>query len=327
MGMRFTWRQLEVLVAVADAGSTVAASDALALSQSATSAALLELERALGAPLFDRVGKSLQLNPEGRALLPQVRQLLRAGERLAQGLQGAEAVALQLVASTTIGNCVLPRLLGDCAHGLSAPAQAALAASQVRVANTAEVVHAIAAGEADIGFIEGPCHAPQLHAEPWLPDELLLVAAPGHPLAAQGQRLAGAPVAAPEGSADALPAGIAVTAAALRGERWLLREPGSGTREVVEQALAPHLPHFSAGIGFGSSEAIARAVMAGLGVAYLSQWVVREPLVRGALVQLVPPWPPLVRGFALVTAGAPTSPAVQRFLAYARDWAARWQAG
>ena len=108
---RMTLRQLQIFVAVAAWGSTTGASGDLALSQSATSAALIELEAVLGTPLFDRVGRRLSLNDAGRTLLPQARQLLESAQALEERFVAWDAGAsfsLQIAASTTIGNYILP---------------------------------------------------------------------------------------------------------------------------------------------------------------------------------------------------------------------------
>src|ERR1700754_69241 len=110
--MKLTLRQLQIFCAVARAGSTSAAARSIALSQSATSAALNELEEALGGRLFDRVGKRLLLGEQGRALLPRALALLESAQDIEAGFTGANAPAdLRLAASTTIGNYVLPPLL------------------------------------------------------------------------------------------------------------------------------------------------------------------------------------------------------------------------
>src|SRR6201991_3807938 len=117
--MRLTLRQLLIFTAIADTGTTTAAGMRLALSQSATSGALNELENLLGARLFDRVGKRLLLNDNGRTLLPQARAALD----VASGIESAFSVGtqtaavppinLRIAASTTIGNYLLPGLIAS----------------------------------------------------------------------------------------------------------------------------------------------------------------------------------------------------------------------
>ena len=111
--LRLTLRQLQIFVAVARSGSTTAASAEIALSQSATSSAVNELERLLSLRLFDRAGKRLLLNDNGRALLPRALALLDGAAGIEQMSRdgSAQAQSLRIGASTTIGNYVLPKLL------------------------------------------------------------------------------------------------------------------------------------------------------------------------------------------------------------------------
>ena len=280
--MRITLRQLAIFAAVADAGSTAAAAGRVALSQSATSAALNELEAVLGARLFDRVGTRLVLNDTGRGLLPQARAVLdgAAGiERdfgIAVGARDAAAPSLLRVgASTTIGNYLLPTLIADWRRARPD------AQVEVAIANTAAVAAAVARMEVDIGLIEGPCHEPELLARPWREEELVICAAPSHPL------LAGDPARK-------------LDVAALRQAAWLLREPGSGTREAVEQALQPHLHQLREGLRFGGTEAIKQAAVEGLGLTCLSLFAVRDLIALGRLVRVRTTLPRLARRFWLV---------------------------
>jgi len=276
--MRLTLRQLELFCAVARTGSTVAAAEAVALSQSATSAALNELEHALEARLFDRVGKRLVLNDLGRALLPEALSLLERAGAIERGFAGGTAalpVHLRLAASTTVGNYLLPGVLA--AFRRSRPQ----ARVDVWIGNTLDVGRAVAAFEADLGMIEGPCHLPELAVLDWKSDELVIVAAPGHPLAAEAaQRPLGA--------------------ARLRAAGWLLREPGSGTREAVEQALLPRLRHIQPEFTLGSSEAIKNAVAEGLGISCLSRLLVQDMVDAGRLQVLDTVLPRMWRHLSLV---------------------------
>ena len=117
--LRLTLRQLQIFVAVAQTGSTTAASTQIALSQSATSAAVKELERLLSLHLFDRAGKRLLLNDNGRALLPRAQALLDGAAGIEQMSRDAmaQSQSLRIGASTTIGNYVLPRLLRQFLRG------------------------------------------------------------------------------------------------------------------------------------------------------------------------------------------------------------------
>lgn len=295
--LHLTLRQIEIFSAVAQTGSTVAAADVLGLSQSAASAALKHLEQGLGAPLFGRVGRALVLNDAGRALLPQALGLLEQARTIEQAFAARPAsghsrlpVRLRVAASTTIGTYVLPQLLARLAR--SHPEVRV----DLQVANTREVAEAVQALDADLGLIEGISHGDGLQVRPWLRDELLLVAAPDHALALQ---------------ARAQP----LDAAALRSAQWLLREPGSGTREMVEHALLPQLGQLQVAATLGSSEAIARCVARGLGISCLSRLLVQALVDRGELVLLPSTLPRLWRDFSLVQrVGRPLSPARQAFV-------------
>jgi DNA-binding transcriptional LysR family regulator len=280
--IRLSLRQLQIFCRVAECGTTAAAAEALALSQSATSAALLELEHLLELPLFERIGRRLRLNDNGRALLPQARALLDGAQSIERWSRDREAQIgpLRIGASTTIGNYLLPALLAAFRAGLPSLARQSLQL-QVSIANTEAVARQVAAFELDLGLIEGPCHQSDLVVQPWLEDELLVVAAADDPIVPQRR---GAPVSLP----------------ALRRATWLLRESGSGTREIILQLLTPHLHQLRAGIEFGNPEAIKRAAASGLGISCLSRYVVEDFLRSGQLVALRTRLPRLSRRFYLV---------------------------
>ena len=291
--MKLTLRQLEVFVAVAEHGGTTGAAAAIALSQSATSAALLELERGLGVRLFDRVGTRLVLNGQGRAMLPQSRAVLSGAQALEREFAGgAQTAPIRVGASTTIGNYLLPTLIK---RYLDAEPRMR---AEVRVANTADIVAAVARLEVDIGFIEGTCHDPEVEARAWREDELVIVEA-----------------ATPARLADRHSARIGV--AELRAATWLLREPGSGTREAVEHALLPHLKQLSEGMRFGDTEAIKLACAHGLGLTCLSIATVQDWLASGRLVRVQTTLPRLARQLYLIQhRRRQPSAGLQRFIAH-----------
>ncbi len=236
--LHLSLRQIEIFSAVAQSGSTVAAAQVVALSQSATSAALQQLEQCLGVPLFERAGRGLVLNDAGRALLPQALALLEQARAIEQafGAQGAGLpVRLRVAASTTIGSYVLPRVLA--AFALSHPQVSV----DLQIGNTREVAQAVQTLEAALGLTEGASHGQGRQVRPGRRDVLVIVAAPHDSLAQAAQARPLGPVA-------------------LRGARWLLREQGSGTREMVEHALLPRLHQLPSAATLGSSEAIARCV-------------------------------------------------------------------
>jgi DNA-binding transcriptional LysR family regulator len=258
--LRLSLRQLEVFAAIAHTGSTRVAAGRVARSQSAASAALAELESALGEQLFDRVGRRLVLNENGRALLPGAVALLGQAAELQSLFSGEHAAPLRVAASLTIGEYLLPGLMAQwkLAHPHSAV--------HLAIGNTSEVIAAVAALEADVGFIEGPQTHADLRVRRWVSDELVVVAAPGHPLAAAKAARA--------------------SARQLADASWILREHGSGTRQASDRWLIEHLGSLNIGFELGSTEAIKQVVAAGTGLGCLSRHAVAQALADGHLVAL-----------------------------------------
>ncbi len=256
-----SFRQLQVFVAVARAGTVGAAAQQLNLSQSATSQSLADLEKHLGLSLFQRLGKRLQLNDLGRRLLPRAEQLLYDLEGFIEAAREPEGElqgSLTVAASATIGTYLVPSLVGR--FGERHPA----VEFQVRLRNTGEVIADLLRFEADLGLIEGQCSDPRLKAEVWRHDEMLIVCAPDHPLAARGR----------------------LEDDDLQREPWILREPGSGSRAVFEAATLHHAERLRVRMELSQHEAIKQAVRAGFGLSCLSRLSVAGELERGELVAL-----------------------------------------
>ena len=263
--MHITLRQLEVFAEVLKSGSTTQASVMLALSQSAVSAALTDLEGQLGVQLFDRVGKRLVVNEHGRLLYPRALALLEQTTEIEQ-LFRKDNGAIRVYASSTIGNYILPAMIARYRQDFpDLPLE-------LSVGNSQDVINAVLDFRVDIGLIEGPCHSTEIISEPWLEDELVVFAAPSSPLT-KGP----------------------VTLEQLAASPWILRERGSGTRELVDYLLLSHLPRFQMAMELGNSEAIKHAVRHGLGISCLSRRVIAEQLQAGTLSEVPVPLPRLVR--------------------------------
>jgi DNA-binding transcriptional LysR family regulator len=269
--LRLTLRQLQVFVSVAQHGSTVAASEALSMSQSAVSASLAELERALDGPLFDRVARRLSINETGRQFFPRALSLLDQAQEL-ERFTTQTGVQLRIAASNTIGSYILPALMAGFRTSQGGPCQLDL-----RIGNTRDVLRSVMQFDADIGLVEGASHERELRSMPWCDDEMVVVVGPSHPLAAPNAPLDG-----------------------LRDAEWIVREPGSGTREIIEERLMPLLGELRFALELGNAEAIKRAVMSGFGVSCLSLHVVRDELERGTLVAVRQGLPRIVRPLQLV---------------------------
>jgi DNA-binding transcriptional LysR family regulator len=259
--MKLTLQQLKVFATIARHGNLGLAANELFLSKGAVSQSLQELERQLATPLFDRVHPRLQLNNEGRLLQPAAEELLTRMQEIEQLFRpdAEPSGQLRLGASQTIGNYLLPSLLADSASELGLP-------PRVTIANTHILCHALANFELDLALIEGENHHPDLVSEPWLEDEMLIVAPPHHPLAGRLE----------------LPLGQ------LGGETWVLREPQSGSREQFEQQIQPKLPRWQVGLELNTLEAVMLAVEHGLGLSFISRLAVSDRLQCGRLVALTP---------------------------------------
>jgi DNA-binding transcriptional LysR family regulator len=268
--MKYTLRQLEIFVAISRTESVSRAAGELALSQSATSTALGELERQFSLQLFDRVGKSLRINEAGQKLLPRAVELLDRAKEIEGMLNGHTGFGhIKIGATLTVGN-YLGTILA--AQFLQAHPESRI---RLQVHNTRTIVQQIANHELDLGLIEGDCHHPDIEVETWIADELVVFSAPGHRLAKQRKT-----------SMDQL-----------LQEPWILREKGSGTREAFDRAFHNHHARLDIRLELEHTEAIKRAVEAGLGIGCISHLALKDAFRRGSLVPLATPCLDLGRYF------------------------------
>jgi DNA-binding transcriptional LysR family regulator len=257
--MRYTLRQLQVFAAIGQHGTVSEAAQRLSMSQSAASTALAELENQFDRRLFDRHGKRLRLNETGRLLLPKARELLdRAGEVEALLGSNAQFGALRLGATLTIGNYLGTLLVGEFMRRY--------AGSRVtlEVNNTTRIAQRVANFELDLALIEGECNDPELEMTDWVGDELAVFCAPGHALAKRK----------------------AVSIERALEHWWIVREPGSGTRQTLDQALGHWRSQMQIRLELEHTEAIKRAVEAGLGIGCVSRLALMDAFRRGSLVEI-----------------------------------------
>ncbi len=272
--MRYSLRQLEVFLATARYENVTRAAETLAMSQSAASGSLKELERQFDMKLFDRLGKRLQLSELGQQLRPQVESLLEQARSLEQALTGEDVVGqLEIGATLTIGNYIAVNMIADFRQ------QNARSDIILRVANTETIAKQVAGFELDMGLIEGELQHPDLDIVHWRRDELVVFAAPNHPLSTS----------------------TALSDQDLLTLPWIVREPGSGTRQAFDRAMQGILTDLHIGMELQHTEGIKRAVEAGLGVGCLSQICVAEAFKRGSLVPLKVPGRDFRREWYLIT--------------------------
>lgn len=259
--MSITLRKLSVFAKVAETGQVTKAGEVLYMSQPAVSMALAELEASAGGPLFLRQGRRLLLNDRGRLLLEPAQEILRNVANFENLLEESDREPrglLRIGASTTIGNYLLPSLIARFSE-LYPGAKASL-----QVGNTQQIEIALEQGEIDLGLIEGPSHAALLKTMPWRDDELVVIAGNEYPMSKEKS----------------------VSADMLANAAWIMREPGSGTREVFEAALSGRVNSFHISLELGHTEAIKKAVEAGLGISCLSRLAVQRELENGWLVEI-----------------------------------------
>lgn len=265
-----TFEQLVIFVATAERQHLTQAANALRLTPSAVSASIKALETFYAVKLFDRVGRGIQLTREGRVLLKEAKETLarvKETEAVLAELGKLNTGSLDVQASQTIANYWLPsRLLGFSASypGIQL---------NMTIGNTATVAAAVINGDAELGFIEGTLDEPLLSTATITSDKLVVVSK----------------------------AGAVQPDDALTSLKWIMREQGSGTRSVLEQALKEQAidPH-ALDIRFvlPSNEALLTAVLQGGCVTALSQMIVSPFLENGQLQVLDFDLPP--RRFTLL---------------------------
>lgn len=270
--MKPTLRQFEVFVAVAQAGSVSRAAENLGLSQSAMSNALMALEEQLDIQLFDRVGKSVHLNELGRQLLPRAADLVERANEIESMLHGRKGFGqIRVGAGLTIGNYLATLVVAAFLDRHSG------CRVHLDVRRSPAIIDAVAALELDLGLIEGGCEHAELHAEPWIQDELTVFCTPDHPLADR-----------PASAGD------------LAKLKWILREKGSNTRATFDRAMGRHLSKLDVRLELEHTEAIKRAVESSLGVGCLSRLALKEAFRRGSLKPIQTPSLNLTRQFHFV---------------------------
>lgn len=253
--------QLRAFAAIAEEGSVTRAARRLAVSQPALSKQLSDLEASLGVSLCDRLPRGIRLTEAGqilRAHAERLRAVETAAEADIAALVGIDRGRLSVGASTTIGSYLVPELFGEFrrAHpGI---------ALELQIANTRAIQSALLAGELDLALTEGFVDADALEVEIFDHDRMKVIVAPDHPWAARRK----------------------VRLRELSAAEIVLREAGSGTRDVIEAALAERGVVPRPVMALGSTEAVKRAVAAGLGIAIVSELTVGLELSSGRLVEV-----------------------------------------
>ena len=273
-------RLLESFRVVAEQGQISAAARLLNLSQPALTARIRQLEAETGQPLFLRHSGGMRLTGHGGLLLDYARRLQALLLEAAERLHGEQAMAgdLRLGASTTTAAYIVPTLLRGFLRD-HRPSSVSL-----EVGNTEAVLGWVREGRIALGLVEGLTRAPRVSLEPYLQDELVAVRPAGVP----------GPLAAVRRASD-------LTAVPL-----IHREPGSGTRAVLERAFRkaglPTQPK-PADLVMGDTETIKACVLAGLGIGFLSRWSIQRELASASLEVIPLPDLGILRTFSWAHGG------------------------
>ncbi len=288
--MKISLSQLETLAEVAKRGSFSKGARALGISQPAVSQQLATLATALGLTLFSREAGRPALTEAGRMVVERARSLIADAETLlreAESYNAARSGRLDFAATRTIGTHLVPKLLAEFLRDRPE------VEPRVRIANTQEVERLVLCGDLLFGLIEGTIDEPRLESHPFAHDRLRLIVAPQHPFAGRSS----------------------ILAAELAGERFVSREPGSGTRDHGYDALRAAGVEPPIALELPSGEGIVRAVEAGLGIAILSELVVERAISLHRVVPVAIADLALERKFyVLVRHDRPLAPLAQAFI-------------
>jgi DNA-binding transcriptional LysR family regulator len=268
-------RRLETFRVVAECAQVSAAARLLNLSQPAVTAQIRQLEAETGHPLFIRQLTGMRLTEHGTLLLDYARRIHTLLEEAVERIQGEQAMAgeLHLGASTTAAAYIIPKVLQGFLSSHH-PSTVTL-----EVGNTEEVLGWIRAGRITLGLVEGLTRASGVSLQPYLQDELVAV------------RAARAP---------ALLAGVR-KASDLTGVPLIRREPGSGTRAVMERGFRQArlgLEPKASDLEVGDTETIKSCVLVGLGIGFLSRWSIQRELLNGTLEVIPLPDLRILRSFS-----------------------------
>lgn len=259
---RLDLEDLELLVQVARAGSIGRVAEDHGISQPTLSRRMDRLERSLRVPLLARSRRGSELTPAGRLVVDWISGLLAAAEEFSRSvstLRESREAAVRAAVSVTVAEHYAPAWLGRL------QARSPDLVVSLAVHNSAKVAELVETGQADLGFVESPSIRRSLQRRRVGWDRLAVAAPPGHPWARPR---------------------TPTTAEDLADTKLLVREPGSGTRETLEQALRRHGLELTPGLVMGSNTALKSAALAGMGPVVLSELALEPELSQGRLVEV-----------------------------------------
>lgn len=259
--MALNFHQLHIFYTVAERGSFSAAAQSLHMTQPAVTMQVQSLEDYFGTKLLQRSTKRIELTEAGRTLMPFAQRsidLIRDTDQAMSTFTKQLKGRLQLGSSLTIGEYILPRLLGP--FGQEYPH----ITISMKVMNTSQIMEDILNHQLNFGLIEAPVNHPDMHMEAVMSDELRLIVSKDHPLANR----------------------LSVTLEEVMEYPFVLREQGSGTRLVMEEQLRKKKidpASMKIVMELGSTGAVKSAVEAGLGISFVSSSSVKHEVALGLI--------------------------------------------
>lgn len=257
---RYTLRQLDIFAAVARTGSLTRAAAEVSLTQPAVSMQLKQLEHAVGVPLLEPAGRGIQLTEAGREFAGYVEEALdriQHLEELAARWRGVRSGRIRLGVVST-AKYFVPKLLAQFLRGHPG------VDFRMTIHNREQILKELRANTVDFVIMGRPPEGIDCIATPFAPNLLAVIAAPQHALSRRK----------------------GIKPSALAGESFIVREQGSGTRAAMERYFASHRVELRTSMEMASNESIKQAVIAGLGLGFLSLHTVQSELASGRLALL-----------------------------------------
>ena len=261
--MHYTLKQIAVFDAVASFESVSAAAKKLSMSQSAVSMSLSQLEHLLGRPLFIRQGNRLIMSHWGQWLRPRAQKLLQDAQQIALGLHDQHIISgtVKLCSSQTAAEHLLPKLISKIDNDFPE------LRIEIAVENSDHVAKEVLDYQFDLGVIEGRIDDSRLHQEPWIDDHLAVVASPHHPFAKHKQ----------------------TSVSQLEQAKWVLREPGAGTRRIFDAAIHGLIVQLNVWKEYEQVGLLKALVKNGVYLSCLPYLDVEKDVAKGELVVLSTP--------------------------------------
>lgn len=291
--------KLKVFCTVAETKSFSKASEIIHLTQPAVSLQIQALEELYETKLFDRSSSSVTLTKTGESLYKYAKEILSLyaeAEKNIGEMTGLVKGSVKIGASTTIGNYFLSSIIVDFKR--TRPK----IKIHMLVGNTTRIIEYINSGTIDFGIVEGDVTRQKIISEKLLADELCVIVPPFHAWAKKKD----------------------ISILELAKEPFIMREEGSGTRQVIERYLNANgitVPSMKIVLTLGSTEAIKQAVEGGMGVSIVSRWTARKEVKYGTLRLLSIKEEKMMRNFSLVfSKNLVPSHAVDEFLSYLKTY-------